>query len=91
MRRKIKRYTFIPKINTALSKIPLIGKVLTGGKHEGLWGVSYTVTGPVDKPSIGVNPLSAFTPGILRKLFMPETNEDMDFEEEDLSQHNTMD
>jgi hypothetical protein len=78
-------------INTALSKIPLIGKVLTGGKHEGLWGVSYTVTGPVDKPSIGVNPLSAFTPGILRKLFMPETNEDMDFEEEDLSQHNTMD
>lgn len=78
-------------INTALSKIPLIGKALTGGKHEGLWGVSYTITGPRDKPNIGVNPLTAFTPGILRKLFMPETNEDMDFEEEDLSKHNTMD
>ena len=78
-------------INTALSKIPLIGKALTGGKHEGLWGVSYTISGPRDKPSIGVNPLTAFTPGILRKLFMPETNEEMDFEEEDLSQNKTMD
>ncbi len=73
-------------VNMAISKIPLIGQLITGGKGEGLWGVSYTITGPTDNVHIGVNPLSVFTPGILRKLFMPETNEDMDFDEPEVDE-----
>ena len=64
-------------VNSAISKIPVLGQLLTGGKHEGLWGVSYTITGPRDAAKIGVNPLSAFAPGILRKLFSSDVDEDM--------------
>jgi hypothetical protein len=58
-------------LNTLISKIPIIGELLSGGKHEGLFGVSFTITGPRNDPQISVNPLSVFTPGLLRKLFLP--------------------
>ncbi|MBA4750496.1 MAG: AsmA-like C-terminal domain-containing protein [Alphaproteobacteria bacterium] len=77
-------------VNMAISKIPLIGQLITGGKGEGLWGVSYTITGPTDNVRIAVNPLTAFTPGILRKLFMPETNEDMDFDEPEVDENKVL-
>gem|GEM_PF-2879712 len=77
-------------VNMAISKIPLIGQLITGGKGEGLWGVSYTITGPKENANIGVNPLTAFTPGILRKLFMPETNEDMDFDEPEVDERKVL-
>lgn len=56
-------------LNTLVSKIPLIGAIISGGKHEGLVGVSFQMTGPKDDPKTSVNPLSAFTPGFLRKFF----------------------
>lgn len=58
-------------LNTLISKIPLIGELVSGGKHEGLFGVSFNITGPKNDPQISVNPLSALTPGLLRKIFMP--------------------
>lgn len=56
-------------LNTLIAKIPLLGEVITGGKDEGLFGVTYTITGFYEKPDINVNPLSAFAPGLIRKIF----------------------
>ncbi|SDD77426.1 Protein of unknown function [Ruegeria marina] len=44
-----------------------IGSVLTR-KGEGLFGFNYTLTGPLDKPQVFVNPLSGLAPGFLRDV-----------------------
>jgi AsmA-like C-terminal region/Protein of unknown function len=64
--------TLVPAytINTVLGNIPLIGKLLVGGEGEGVVGLNYSVTGAGDKRRVQVNPLSAFAPGILRRLFL---------------------
>ncbi|WP_085784692.1 YhdP family protein [Candidatus Nucleicultrix amoebiphila] len=59
-------------LNTLLNKIPLLGELLTGGKNEGLFAVSYSMSGDMVKPKISVNPLSVLTPGIIRKIFSTE-------------------
>jgi hypothetical protein len=56
-------------INNFLSKIPLLGTLLTGGEGEGLFAVVYSIKGEVDDPEVSVNPLSALTPGFLRNIF----------------------
>ena len=56
-------------INNFLSKIPLLGTLLTGGEGEGLFAVVYKVKGEVEDPEVSVNPLSALTPGFLRNIF----------------------
>ncbi len=56
-------------LNTLVSKIPLIGEVIAGGKNEGLFSVSFGVTGTKDNPNVIANPLSIITPGITRNIF----------------------
>ena len=56
-------------INSVLENVPLIGRVLTGRKGEGVFGFSYRVGGTTDDLSLLVNPLSVLTPGILRRVF----------------------
>ena len=66
------RGTLIPAyiLNSMLSAIPLIGPLLSGGSsQEGVFAVSFTITGSQSDPKIQSNPLSALTPGILRKMF----------------------
>lgn len=62
--------TIIPAytINSLLGQIPVIGTILTGEKGGGIFAASYKISGPVEKPEISVNPLSALAPGFLRKL-----------------------
>lgn len=62
--------TIIPAytINSLLGNIPLIGTILTGEKGGGIFAASYNVRGPVEKPEMSVNPLSALAPGFLRNL-----------------------
>jgi hypothetical protein len=45
-----------------------IGSVLTR-PGEGLIGFNFNLRGPVDNPSVSVNPLSALTPGMFRDIF----------------------
>ncbi|MGZ9810068.1 DUF3971 domain-containing protein [Pseudoroseicyclus sp. H15] len=45
-----------------------IGSLLTR-PGEGLIGFNYTLSGPVSAPQVGVNPLSALTPGMFREIF----------------------
>jgi hypothetical protein len=51
-----------------LTKIPLVGVLLSGGQNDGVFGVSYRVHGPMSGPTLTVNPLSAIAPGILRRI-----------------------
>jgi hypothetical protein len=63
--------TFVPAygLNNMFSRIPLFGPLLGGGANEGLIGVNFRITGPASAPVLGINPLSAITPGFLRKIF----------------------
>ena len=55
--------------NSLLGDIPVIGDVFVGKKGEGIFALSYTVKGSLNKTQIAVNPLSALTPGFLRGIF----------------------
>jgi len=63
--------TIVPAyaINSVLSKVPILGPLLLGGKGEGMFALTYRVTGAISKPKVDVNPLSALAPGFLRNLF----------------------
>lgn len=56
-------------INGVLDDIPLLGQILTGGKGEGLFAVTFAMGGTTKNPKTQVNPLSALAPGFLRKAF----------------------
>jgi hypothetical protein len=56
-------------INGLLGAIPIIGDVLTSKKGEGIVGITYSVHGNLDEPTLSTNPLSVLTPGILRRIF----------------------
>ena len=63
--------TIIPAygVNAALGNIPLFGQILTGGKGQGIFGLTFALGGSMANPKFQVNPLSAIAPGILRKFF----------------------
>ena len=63
--------TIIPAyaLNAALGEIPLFGDILTGGRGQGVIGITFALGGSVDRPNFQVNPVSAIAPGFLRKLF----------------------
>jgi uncharacterized protein DUF3971/AsmA-like protein len=56
-------------VNSVLGKIPIIGNVLVSKEGEGIFGMTYSVKGNADQPSVSVNPLSVLTPGIFRRIF----------------------
>ncbi len=56
-------------LNSVLGKIPLVGSLFSSEKGGGVFAMNYSMIGPSKDPSVVVNPLSAFTPGMLRKLF----------------------
>ena len=63
--------TIIPAyaLNAALGDIPLFGDILTGGRGQGIIGVTFALGGTVDKPAFQMNPVSAVAPGIFRRFF----------------------
>ncbi len=56
-------------INSALGNIPILGGVLVSRKGEGVLGLSYKIQGPFEALQVFVNPLSALTPGVFRRIF----------------------
>jgi len=56
-------------INSFISNVPLLGDILASKKGEGILGVTYSMSGPVDNPDLSVNPLSMLTPGFLRRIW----------------------
>jgi hypothetical protein len=63
--------TFVPAypVNNIFNQIPVVGTLLGGGAHEGMFAVNYRIAGPASAPVLTVNPFSAMTPGFLRKVF----------------------
>ncbi|WP_425407859.1 AsmA-like C-terminal domain-containing protein [Hyphococcus sp.] len=59
------------QLNSVLGNAPIIGDLLVGKKGEGIVAFSYTVGGDIANPQVVVNPLSALTPGIFRRLMQP--------------------
>jgi hypothetical protein len=63
--------TFIPAfgINNIAGAIPILGPILGGGRDEGLVGITYKMFGPLEAPTLTLNPVSVLAPGIFRKIF----------------------
>jgi len=61
---------FIPAygVNNLVGRIPILGILLSGGSNEGIFAVNYRLAGALDKSTLTIDPLSAATPGILRKV-----------------------
>ncbi len=56
-------------VNSFLGKIPILGNLFTAGEGEGLIAAKYSVSGKQPNINVSVNPLSALTPGFLRKIW----------------------
>jgi hypothetical protein len=65
--------TIVPAytLNSIIGNVPVLGSLLLGGEGQGLFAANYRVTGSAADPQVSVNPLSALTPGFLRRLFQP--------------------
>lgn len=54
----------------AFNNVPLIGDILTGGNNnEGIFGMTYAMSGSLAKPNVRVNPISVLAPGLFRRFF----------------------
>jgi hypothetical protein len=61
-----------PMLNLSLlGNIPVLGNLLVSRRGEGVIGMTYSINGHVATPRVFVNPVSALTPGILRRIFEP--------------------
>lgn len=58
-------YTF----NSFLGGIPLVGDLFVSRQGEGVFALTYNIDGTFDETRVFVNPLSALTPGFLRRIF----------------------
>lgn len=54
-------------LNTAAGKIPVLGRLLTGGDKAGFQVFDFTARGPLGNPSVTAN-VSSLAPGVLRDL-----------------------
>ncbi len=63
--------TIVPAyfFNSLLGRMPVIGRLFSPERGGGVISAAYTLRGPLDDPAVGINPLTALTPGFLRGLF----------------------
>ena len=63
--------TIVPAyaLNTLPGRVPWIGRLFSPERGGGVFAATFSVSGPFAKPSVGVNPLAALTPGALRGVF----------------------
>ncbi len=67
--------TFVPvsEVNKIVSRIPIVGELLTGGRNGGIIAATYAVKGNTDNPRVIINPLSVLAPGFLRSILFETT------------------
>lgn len=56
-------------INTFISMLPLLGKLLAGGDKSAFIAASFSFGGPFENVKTNFNPISILTPGFLRNIF----------------------
>ncbi|TNF70525.1 MAG: hypothetical protein EP299_13920 [Acidobacteria bacterium] len=57
------------RILRTLSKVPLVGRLLTGKNREGLFATRFEVAGSLDDPTVQTDVLGTLTPGFTRDVF----------------------
>jgi hypothetical protein len=55
-------------LNTLAARVPVLGRVITGVKKQGLQVFEFTVRGTTAAPKIAVDPVSSLAPGAVRDL-----------------------
>ncbi|MCI4662973.1 MAG: DUF3971 domain-containing protein [Neomegalonema sp.] len=60
----------------ALSRVPVLGEVLTGGAGRGIINMSFAARGTFQDLDVSTNPLSIIAPGPLNKVFEGESEAD---------------
>ncbi|MDX2237145.1 MAG: AsmA-like C-terminal region-containing protein [Hyphomonadaceae bacterium] len=58
-------------LNSMLGAVPVLGDLFVSRQGEGMFGMTYSVNGPIANARVGVNPVSALAPGIFRRIFEP--------------------
>ena len=63
--------TIVPAyfFNSLLGRVPVFGRLFSPEQGGGVISASYALRGPMDDPTVTINPLTALTPGFLRGLF----------------------
>ena len=57
-------------LSRIFNNVPLLGDILNGGNYnEGIFGLTYAMTGTFADPKVQMNPLSVLAPGMFRRLF----------------------
>jgi hypothetical protein len=56
-------------LNSFVGNLPVVGEALVSRPGEGVIGITFSVEGPFDQPTVAANPLSVLAPGLLRRLF----------------------
>lgn len=56
-------------MNSALGGVPIIGDLVVGRDGEGIFSLTYSIDGTLEKANVSVNPLSALAPGVIRRIF----------------------
>jgi hypothetical protein len=72
-----------------LSRIPVIGRLVTGWNRAGLIATNFTISGPFDDVDVGLAPMSTLTPGILRDVFGISGDPELDDGDEGAEQPET--
>jgi hypothetical protein len=75
-------------INSALGGIPVIGDLFVSREGEGVFSLTYGVEGTLARAQVSVNPLSAITPGVLRRIFENPADTDVIVEQESVPDPN---
>lgn len=70
-------------VNSALGGIPIIGDLFVSREGEGVFSLTYSVRGELARAQVAVNPLSAITPGVLRRIFENPSNTELPLPEEE--------
>ncbi|WP_421786839.1 AsmA-like C-terminal region-containing protein [Hyphobacterium sp.] len=56
-------------LNSFVGNLPVVGEALISRPGEGVIGITFSIEGPFDQPTVAANPLSVLAPGVLRRLF----------------------
>lgn len=56
-------------VNSLLGGLPVIGDLFVSRQGEGMFAPTYSVRGTFARARVSINPVAAFTPGVLRRIF----------------------
>lgn len=68
--------TYVPLqgLNSAIGQFPLLGVILAGPRGEGVIGMTFAIQGPMGRPQVTINPISAVPGTALVRDLMQMTN-----------------